>query len=194
MSAARPLRFKVPLQSEVAAYIKEKKGWPDQFCTYYAERFWSFYQSNGWKVSGRAAMKDWKAAFNSQWQNLKHKEDIEYLAKCGGQAAPAKVVPMRPAGPKSSLELLDELLAIYTKHPTSISLEAMGNSPAYDMIKRERLWPPDLTKGEIADISRLYAGNEAKIKGYIVERTFKWYGNKGYRFIDTIELRKKLAR
>lgn len=70
------------MQSEVAAYMKEKKGWPERFCSYYAERFWNHYQSNGWKVSGRAAMKDWKAAFNSQWQNLKFSEDVAMLTKC----------------------------------------------------------------------------------------------------------------
>lgn len=81
--------FKIPLQSEVERYMKEKKSWPEKFCSYYAERFYNFYMSNGWKVSGRAAMKDWKAAFNSQWQTLKFKEDIDFFNSCrNGTNAP----------------------------------------------------------------------------------------------------------
>lgn len=75
------MAFKIPLQSEVVTYMKEKKGWPIEFCRYYAERFWNFYNSNGWKVSGKAAMKSWQSAFTANWQNLKYDEDIKELAK-----------------------------------------------------------------------------------------------------------------
>lgn len=75
------IKFKVPLQSEVAAYMREKKRWPDGFCKYYAERFWNYYNSNGWKVGNKAAMKSWQSAFISQWQNVKHAEDQQELQK-----------------------------------------------------------------------------------------------------------------
>ena len=44
-----------PTLEEVRAYISEK-GYPVD-----AERFYSYYESNGWKV-GKNPMKNWKAA------------------------------------------------------------------------------------------------------------------------------------
>lgn len=78
-------RFKVPLQSEVAAYMREKKRWPQAFCKYYAEKFWNYYNSNGWKVGNKAAMKSWQSAFVAQWQTVRHPEDIAELNKHIGQ-------------------------------------------------------------------------------------------------------------
>jgi hypothetical protein len=37
-----------------------------------AERFYDHFTSNGWKVSGRAAMKDWKAAARNWIRNSKN--------------------------------------------------------------------------------------------------------------------------
>ena len=48
--------FKPPTLEEVKAYAAEKNFDLD------AESFIDHYMSNGWKVGGRAAMKDWKAA------------------------------------------------------------------------------------------------------------------------------------
>lgn len=74
--------FVIPSQADVEEYMKHKKPeWPASFIGYYSERFIGHYTSNGWKV-GRNAMKDWRAAFNSQWQVLKFKEDVDRLAKC----------------------------------------------------------------------------------------------------------------
>lgn len=91
-------RMKIPLQSEVAKYMREKMGWPEAFCKEYADKFWYYYQAQGWKLSNGNAMKDWKAAFCSQWQTIKDKDmqdklaamtkkedvdnPVEYLNKC----------------------------------------------------------------------------------------------------------------
>lgn len=58
-----------------------------------AERFWNHYESNGWKVGGRSAMKDWKAAARNWLKNVPtfskngsssktlHKPNIERILK-----------------------------------------------------------------------------------------------------------------
>lgn len=74
-------RFTVPLQATVSAYIREKKGWPAKFCDHYADRFWNHYQAQGWRLSNNVPMKDWRAAFNSQWQRPKYEEDQQMLAR-----------------------------------------------------------------------------------------------------------------
>lgn len=55
-------RFTPPTMEEVAAYCRERGNSVD------AERFCSFYQSNGWKV-GKNPMKDWKAAVRTWEKN-----------------------------------------------------------------------------------------------------------------------------
>jgi hypothetical protein len=42
---------------EVEIYFSEKKG-----SSLEAQKFFNYYQSNGWKVGGKTSMKDWKAA------------------------------------------------------------------------------------------------------------------------------------
>lgn len=74
-------RFTIPLRSSVENYIREKMKWPESFCQYYAEKFWNHYQSQGWVLANGNPMKDWKAAFNVNWQNPKFKEDQEALSK-----------------------------------------------------------------------------------------------------------------
>lgn len=49
-------KFRKPTVEEIRAYCEEKGYQVD------AERFWAHYESNGWKVGGKAAMKSWKAA------------------------------------------------------------------------------------------------------------------------------------
>ncbi len=126
------MAFKIPLQSEVQAYIREKKGWPEKFCQFYAERFWSHYQSNGWKVSGKAAMKDWRAAFNSNWQTLKYKEDIDFLNACI-RSEPVKTVGPGPVKETNDLMGIDELLAYYEKNWEKV--EDIRLARCYDTLK-----------------------------------------------------------
>ncbi|MCK7581074.1 MAG: hypothetical protein MZV65_39720 [Chromatiales bacterium] len=65
--------FTKPTVGEVAAYIREK-GY-----AFDAEVFVEYYNSNGWRVGGRAAMRDWKAACVT-WQK---RRDEEAKAKSG---------------------------------------------------------------------------------------------------------------
>lgn len=111
--------FKIPLETEVAKYMREKKGWPVEFCKYYAEKFYSHYQSNGWKVSGRAAMKDWKAAFNSQWQSIRYDEDRKELERIMKQEPPKP----KEGQKQSPLERLDYLMLLYVKQPEAIKID-----------------------------------------------------------------------
>ncbi|HVD99967.1 MAG TPA: hypothetical protein VNB90_17290 [Cytophagaceae bacterium] len=47
----------IPILEEVLIFFKEKE-YPEAE----AEKFYNYYQSNGWKVGGKAPMKDWRAA------------------------------------------------------------------------------------------------------------------------------------
>lgn len=79
--------FKPPIQAEITEYVIEKKpDWPMEFNTYYAEKFFNHYQAQGWRLANNVPMKDWKAAFNANWQTLKFKEDIDLLAKLQSKA------------------------------------------------------------------------------------------------------------
>lgn len=71
--------MKIPLQSEVAKFMQEKCGWPYEFCAHYADKFWNYYNAQGWKLSNGNAMKDWHSAFQAQWKTIKNKEDIDLL-------------------------------------------------------------------------------------------------------------------
>ena len=64
-------RFKKPLLQDVLSYCVERKNAVE------AEKFFNFYESNGWKV-GKNPMKDWKAAvrnWESNTQNYKGKDN-----------------------------------------------------------------------------------------------------------------------
>lgn len=166
------MKFKIPLQTEIAAYAQEKKGWPAKFCTYYAERFWSHYQSNGWKVSGKAAMKDWKAAFNSQWQDLKFDQDIKMLAQ---------MTSKNPVtSPDNTINFLNERLAIYAKHPTEISNESLNG--LYDWMKENKILKLNPEQVQIAR----EAGPE-KGKGIAVKFFFESLMNRNKTFSDILK-------
>jgi hypothetical protein len=193
MSAAKKISFKIPLQSEVQAYMKQKKGWPDKFCEYYAEKFWNNYQAQGWKLSNGNPMKDWMACFNNQWQNLKYADDIAVLQKFGG-VQPAKVIhlmaPKQQLVFNSEVDKLDALLTTYSHSPTSYSTEKiMKNWPSgaidrcYKAIKDLRLWCPEITKKELEGKS------EKELKVFVIVRTLDWYGCKGWKFSDTLKVR-----
>ena len=50
-------QFKVPILKQVQEYFASQK-----FPAIEAEKFYNYFQSNGWLVGGRTKMKDWKAA------------------------------------------------------------------------------------------------------------------------------------
>lgn len=55
-------RFKKPSIEEIEEYCREKGYSVD------AQRFFDYYESVGWKVGGKSAMKDWKATLRG-WQS-----------------------------------------------------------------------------------------------------------------------------
>jgi hypothetical protein len=56
-------RFAKPTLEEVRAYCTERKNQVDP------QRFMSHYESNGWRVGGRAPMQDWRAAVQTWERN-----------------------------------------------------------------------------------------------------------------------------
>ena len=165
------MAFKIPLQSEVQGYIQEKKGWPEKFCQHYAEKFWSYYQSNGWKVGNKAPMKDWKAAFNSQWQVIKWAEDITFLNTClkeqREQMNPATVGP--PADEvKDTLTYIDEILGFYEKNWEKV--EEVRLASCYDWLKENKLMRITRDEGLLAQES--CGGDTMKGKAICVKMLF----------------------
>lgn len=61
-------KFTKPSLEELTTYIKEKNLNVD------AEAFIDYYDSNGWKVGGKAPMKDWKATCR-RWSRTNPKQD-----------------------------------------------------------------------------------------------------------------------
>lgn len=59
-------KFTPPTLQEIQDYVKERKSPVD------AEKFFDFYESNGWMV-GKNRMKDWKAAFRN-WERSQRQE------------------------------------------------------------------------------------------------------------------------
>lgn len=64
---SRSKKFVIPSLEQVKAYCEERNNRVN------AERFYSYYQSNGWKV-GKNPMKDWKAAVRN-WESNGYKND-----------------------------------------------------------------------------------------------------------------------
>ena len=60
--SAKPKRFAKPSIDEIKAYCLERNN------NVNADKFFDYYESNGWKV-GKSAMKDWKAAIRSWERN-----------------------------------------------------------------------------------------------------------------------------
>lgn len=61
-------RFTKPTVEEVKEYCNSRHNNVD------AERFWNYYESNGWKV-GRNSMKDWKACVRTWEKNSSTREE-----------------------------------------------------------------------------------------------------------------------
>jgi len=153
--------FKIPMQSEVSLYMKEKKGWPQKFCDWYAEKFWNHYQSNGWKVSGKAAMKDWRAAFNANWQNLRLQEDQTMLNR---------FLAREPNAPTVSRDIayLNDCLNDYKVNYAKITDSQFFF--VYDFLKERRMMK--MTDKEKQDAKQLCKGDIMKGKAMAVKFIF----------------------
>jgi hypothetical protein len=80
---AKTEAFRIPTIDEVVAFIDQKmKDWPSKFCRFYGEKFYNHYSARGWRLSKNILMKDWKACFCSQWQQVQYAEDQKFLDRC----------------------------------------------------------------------------------------------------------------
>ena len=141
-------KMKIPLQSEVAKYMEEKTGWNKDFCQYYADKFWNHYQAQGWKLANGNAMKDWKAAFNSQWQTPKFKEDIDKLNSCK-----SKLANLLDMDKDAAVKYLDSILMLYK---TGLKPDRESAVKIYQWLKGMNMFniPPDAVQR-----ARIAAGN-----------------------------------
>ena len=74
--------FTIPTVIDIVEFIASRNlGWPQSFIEYYAERFWNHYTAQGWVLSNGVRMKNWQAAFNSNWRELKYEDDRKKLAE-----------------------------------------------------------------------------------------------------------------
>lgn len=72
--------FVIPTMEEVYHFIAFKRPeWPRAFVEWYGAKFWNHYQATGWRLSSNVAMKDWKAAFSSRWNDLSYELDRKKL-------------------------------------------------------------------------------------------------------------------
>lgn len=94
--------------------------------------------------------------------------------------------------PANEIEELDRILEAYCRHPTSFTLSQLGETIAYMVIKKYRFWPPEMNLKEMGAIAALYQNDVHKCRGYVVQRTFEYYGNKCWNFSKTLEVRNKL--
>lgn len=171
------MKFSIPLQTAVAAYIKDKKGWPDEFCTYYAERFWNNYNASGWKLSNGNAMKSWQSCFTSQWQTLKYKEDIEFLNVCLAKKEPIK------AGVNDgniNIQYANSVFEDYKKHPTDVPRERL--TFLYDWLKENKLIK--LSKEQIDIVRKNYSSDILRGKAVSVELFFNNLANSGLNLLQ----------
>lgn len=166
-------RMVIPLREQVSAYMVEKMGWPKEFCNYYADKFWYHYQAQGWKLANGNTMKDWKAAFNSQWQRPKHKEDIDMLQACEKKQAEEK----RKASPE------DYLNQCLVKHKEGqykpVPEEVLG---IFAYLKESGIILRELTKQDI-DTCVVKGGNSKdKMRMHCVRILFDKYIQQGKTF------------
>lgn len=84
----RAVRADKPDSLESVKVFGVEIGLPDSEC----EMFWNHFESNGWKVSGKTLMRDWKAALR-KWHGTWKKDQGK--ATSGVQKGPDKLVPVQ---------------------------------------------------------------------------------------------------
>jgi len=90
----KSISFQVPPLQHIQIYFHQK-GHPEAE----AERFFNYYQSNGWLVGGKTPMKDWKAAARNWMLNIK-KFDKSVIER----SRDAKYKPVAEQSPKQPPE------------------------------------------------------------------------------------------
>lgn len=62
--------FKKPSIGDISQYLTDVKNYDEFTADGFADQFWHYYESNGWRV-GKVPMKDWKAALRTWELNQK---------------------------------------------------------------------------------------------------------------------------
>jgi hypothetical protein len=121
----------IPTVDQVIEYMgKKKPNWPKAFIEWYSNKFWNSYEKSGWKLSaGRGGLvKNWQACFNSNWQTLKYKEDLDMLAL---------LTPKPKEIDSDTIEFLNEVLGEYRQNPDH--MEEIRLASCYDWMKEYKL-------------------------------------------------------
>lgn len=140
-------KMKIPLQTEISRYMAERMGWNEEFCKYYAEKFWNYYNAQGWKLSNGNSMKDWRSAFNSQWQKPRFQDDLEMLKQT------TKKQDIMAMTEEAALGMLDAVLLAYKN---GFKPEREDALKIYEWLKQRKLI--SLPKNVIEEI-RIKSGN-----------------------------------
>jgi hypothetical protein len=102
----RENQFQKPDQAEIYDFVLQKYPQANiQGALNFADKFWSHYENNGWKV-GKNKMKNWKLAISS-WSETLQKDLFPQLVKTGFQNQPQKLSP-RQAGEEALRRLFEE--------------------------------------------------------------------------------------
>ena len=92
--------------------------------------------------------------------------------------------------PIKEIAELDNLLQIYSKHPTSIRFVEFGRW--YEYLKSNRLMRV-FTRGEVEELKTVYEADNEKCRCACVQITFNDYVKGGITFNHIMEIRQKLV-
>ena len=105
----RESRFTPPTLEEVKDY-EAQKGY-----TFSAEKFWGYYESNGWRV-GKNPMKSWHAACVT-WQGKQNEEQINLNSNGINTQRPESRFERREREEREYLEKMERLSRSFIEHP-----------------------------------------------------------------------------
>ena len=105
----RESRFVPPTLEEVKDY-EAQKGY-----TFSAERFWGYYESNGWRV-GKNPMKSWHGACVT-WQGKQNEEQINLNSNGINTQRPESRFERREREEREYLEKMERLSRSFIEHP-----------------------------------------------------------------------------
>lgn len=77
-------KFEKPTIENITQFLTDVKNYDFFTAQGFADRFWHYYESKGWKV-GKTGMKDWKAAVRTWELNTKKYEADRGFNGTGGQ-------------------------------------------------------------------------------------------------------------
>jgi intein/homing endonuclease len=113
-----------------------------------------------------------------------------------GKSTGTKLVPQKQ--PESvfksdipEVNELDQILEIYTKHPTSIRFAEFGKY--FDFMKKENLLKK-FKPNEVENIKASYPNDNFKCRCACVQLTIQGYVDSGFTFAKVFELRQKIAK